>query len=701
MPHIPRQSNSGGDGGDTGQSLTSSLDSTTSSSETTATTETTSDPSQHQSTSDTSLTTSTSTSTSATSSTISEDSTTSTETSSTSITSQTSTQSTTQPSTSSSASSTISTTSTTSTPASLTPSSTSTSSSPTSTSSITSTSQTLPSTSTTTQPSTDSSASTSLSTTTPLSTLSQTDTSSFQTTSYSTVVTTSDGVPTTFVTPIPTNLASSGQGGSNSGSARTAIIAGSTAGAVVFVLIVLAALFVYKRHQKRELGFIDALIQRQREGRGAGGVGLLDDEFDDEDPVMRMSQYRDTPSGRNTPGGSIGGYQGSVTPMRTSMYNAPPMMAPAPPSLTSSVSLPQPSPASYQSQANPAFYQPRPNSSSYQMQQSTTTDQPPLSTAPQADEPRRSMSPTPSARQMSFNPAMLRTRIASDTGSIFHEEVWPPPGGLELVDPLDSGGALDIPADLLSMTDQQPPSTPPAMESPRSSSDTARAPGSPRASPLPRPVRQSLDNTQPSSPLGKISFSAPEQEATPPPASSLQLPPAEPSDDTALPDERARKYHSPTPSLYADPFRDSPASQSLYYPIPSSGKRKNKLKGKNKDKISDKGISSKDCKLLTSTMATTSYLPDPLPTTVPRSPRVSMSTARSQDTWPRYSQDLSGHSHNASFDSGIVNMSPLPAAANAQQQLQTPTKRMSVIAGQPVSPLSPGDDSVDTIGLAM
>ncbi|KAG7440211.1 uncharacterized protein BT62DRAFT_1013000 [Guyanagaster necrorhizus] len=91
---------------------------------------------------------------------------------------------------------------------------------------------------------------------------------------------------------MPTALATSNSDSGPSSINRTALIAGITTTAVVLAALALAAVFVYKRAQKRRIGFMETIKRIRREGKGAGAVGLLDDEFED------TTRYRDQP---NTP----------------------------------------------------------------------------------------------------------------------------------------------------------------------------------------------------------------------------------------------------------------------------------------------------------------------------------------------------------------------------------------------------------------
>ncbi|KAF9265448.1 hypothetical protein L218DRAFT_138571 [Marasmius fiardii PR-910] len=130
------------------------------------------------------------------------------------------------------------------------------------------------------------------------------------------------------VSPLPSLSSPSDSNSTNIN--RTAVIAGSTVAGVVIILLILAAVFISKRHQNRRTSFIRSLIQRAREGRGAGSVGLLDDEFDDDGDVP-MTRYRDDvashtrsasrPTPGHTPTPSISGSARGPTPLPTTPLN--------------------------------------------------------------------------------------------------------------------------------------------------------------------------------------------------------------------------------------------------------------------------------------------------------------------------------------------------------------------------------------------
>ncbi|KAJ3787795.1 hypothetical protein GGU10DRAFT_347838 [Lentinula aff. detonsa] len=120
---------------------------------------------------------------------------------------------------------------------------------------------------------------------------SSSDTSSQSSVTFVTIITTEpDGSVSTLT--VPSSL-SSQLPNSKSTAARTAVIAGSAVGSVLFLILlaVLVSLFCWRRRRNRKLGFIEALTRRVKEGRGAGGVGLLDGEFDDDE------EYRDEMTG--------------------------------------------------------------------------------------------------------------------------------------------------------------------------------------------------------------------------------------------------------------------------------------------------------------------------------------------------------------------------------------------------------------------
>ncbi|ESK94522.1 hypothetical protein Moror_7989 [Moniliophthora roreri MCA 2997] len=201
-------------------------------------------------------------------------------------------------------------------------------------------------------------------------------------TSFTTFVTTSNGQVTTVTSALPSlyNPTASNNDGIN----RTAVIAGSTVAGLVLLFLLLAGVFIWRRHKNRETTFIENLIKRGREGKGAGSVGLLDDEFDDDDNVP-MQRYRDAPRGAHTPSGSLSNPPSvnyavpmSVAPMSNANVNAS----------VSSVNT-----ISRQVPASPA-------------------------------------------------PSLFRTR-ASDSGSIFHEHI-PGAESIRFVDPLTRGNGSEI-----------------------------------------------------------------------------------------------------------------------------------------------------------------------------------------------------------------------------------------------------------------
>ncbi|KAF9046019.1 hypothetical protein BDZ89DRAFT_1108827, partial [Hymenopellis radicata] len=170
-------------------------------------------------------------------------------------------------------------------------------------------------------------------------------------TTLTTVTTEVNGQLTTFTSAVPTGLAT--QNASNNDTAsRTALIAGVTTAALVLLALALGVVFVIKRARKRRVGWLEAIRRTRREGMGAGAMGLLDGEFDDDRPHIAIRCV----------GSSTGHSRHPSSP-------SPPIT---------------PTPGPYQHHYH--YVHARENSS-----------------------------PAPS---------VLR---ASDSGSIFHEEVWPPP----------------------------------------------------------------------------------------------------------------------------------------------------------------------------------------------------------------------------------------------------------------------------------
>ncbi|KAF7295220.1 hypothetical protein MIND_01060900 [Mycena indigotica] len=110
-------------------------------------------------------------------------------------------------------------------------------------------------------------------------------------TSFTTIVTSIDGQLTTITSALPTSLSTSRS--SITSAQRTKIIAGATAAGVGVILLLLGALFVYKRHKSRKREFSEAIGRVRREAHGAGGVGLLDEEGLDDDDTVPMSRYQD------------------------------------------------------------------------------------------------------------------------------------------------------------------------------------------------------------------------------------------------------------------------------------------------------------------------------------------------------------------------------------------------------------------------
>nr|GAT53756.1 predicted protein [Mycena chlorophos] len=93
------------------------------------------------------------------------------------------------------------------------------------------------------------------------------------------------------IPPMPTRLSgSTGPSSSASSTRETALVAGSTAGAIAFVFLIFSAIFLHVRRRQRERDLSDALQRETRKTKGAGGVGMLDEEgFIESVPVSPIS----------------------------------------------------------------------------------------------------------------------------------------------------------------------------------------------------------------------------------------------------------------------------------------------------------------------------------------------------------------------------------------------------------------------------
>ncbi|KAH8823537.1 hypothetical protein DL96DRAFT_278564 [Flagelloscypha sp. PMI_526] len=201
--------------------------------------------------------------------------------------------------------------------------------------------------------------------------------------SSTTIVTVLDGQSTTIVssTPISTTLSTDQD---KQRTKNISIIAGVSVGVAFLIILLLMVLFIWKRAKKERVTFMQLIRRRNREGKGAGSVGLLDSEFEDQVPYSDnprggtpMSQLGIPGSRGTTAMGmhSRGGSSISMAPGQTPMpvtYNNLRTASPMPPPVPSTVAIPR----------------------------------------------------TAHSRQGSSEsspPSLYRTR-ASDTGSIFHEE---------------------------------------------------------------------------------------------------------------------------------------------------------------------------------------------------------------------------------------------------------------------------------------
>ena len=96
------------------------------------------------------------------------------------------------------------------------------------------------------------------------------------------------------------------------------MIAGVTSSLAVVALIVLASLFLIKRHQKRKISFFTALDRDTRIGHGAGGIGFLDGEGMTEDLPLRRYHDHDRSLSGSGPGMGDGSHSPSLLRARAS-----------------------------------------------------------------------------------------------------------------------------------------------------------------------------------------------------------------------------------------------------------------------------------------------------------------------------------------------------------------------------------------------
>ncbi|THH28936.1 hypothetical protein EUX98_g5252 [Antrodiella citrinella] len=211
---------------------------------------------------------------------------------------------------------------------------------------------------------------------TPTANNAQVDSFSAQTTITSTIVTDINGVPTTIVTAIPTTLSNTADPAGVS-SQRNAIVAGTTVAGVALACIIISLVFFCRRRKHRAHIFDDVPINPRSRSM------LLAEEFDDtDDPHMA---YRD--------------YPGSFVSSSRSPFSGSAVASPAPPSVDSHYPA-----ASTHSNPPPEF------------------------------DPYAGIAPPQTVPQTSPHVMGLR---ASESGSIFHEAVWPPPGeSSRMVDPI-------------------------------------------------------------------------------------------------------------------------------------------------------------------------------------------------------------------------------------------------------------------------
>ncbi|EDR03109.1 uncharacterized protein LACBIDRAFT_295321 [Laccaria bicolor S238N-H82] len=110
-------------------------------------------------------------------------------------------------------------------------------------------------------------------------------TTQIPTTSSTTINTSQSGGTTIYASGLPTSLVSPP---SRIAITHTAIIAGTVAGIIVFLLITFGAILTCQRRKRRKRRFIEEAAVRRRESKG-----LLDGEGFDDDDAAAMRAYRD------------------------------------------------------------------------------------------------------------------------------------------------------------------------------------------------------------------------------------------------------------------------------------------------------------------------------------------------------------------------------------------------------------------------
>ncbi|KAJ7763017.1 hypothetical protein B0H16DRAFT_1528493 [Mycena metata] len=75
--------------------------------------------------------------------------------------------------------------------------------------------------------------------------------------------------------PIPTALSNES---SSTSAHQTTLVAAATGGAIILIFIVFATIFLRMRARQRQQELTDTVAREERNGKGAGGVGMLDEE---------------------------------------------------------------------------------------------------------------------------------------------------------------------------------------------------------------------------------------------------------------------------------------------------------------------------------------------------------------------------------------------------------------------------------------
>ncbi|PPQ65461.1 hypothetical protein CVT24_010792 [Panaeolus cyanescens] len=252
--------------------------------------------------------------------------------------------------------------------------------------------------------------------------------SSMTSLNFTTIVTSVNGQLTTFTSPLPTSLAAPPSTSSNG---RTSLIAGVTGALIGLLIIILTAVFFWRRHKLSQNA-----VKREKEQEKRKEVrGLLDgEEFDDDDNIW---------------GYGVGNGNGTMGTTRTETMRRD--VGSVYPSMRGGVQGQGQGLYSQQGRTHGSSVSIGSNSFHQHQQYSTSQTHlgnghpvPPLPPA----VPVTGSTTTLPQRTASPSPSFLKSRV-SGSGSVFQEHVWPPPNDV-LSDPIqkrssavDLGGIVD------------------------------------------------------------------------------------------------------------------------------------------------------------------------------------------------------------------------------------------------------------------